>query len=185
MTEALTQALINPLPPADDIDKVNSIFEHVQEALGFVPDAVKLLGISPPLLETFVGNVGYFMGHPKLRAELLAMIRYLVSADANCKFCIDFNEGFLVNMGLDHDQVRAAREDPDKAPLPDNEKKLLKLALMAVSNPDSISQADINSANNLGWTDRDIFDAIAQASNNRALNYQLKSFNVTHQGVFA
>lgn len=37
----------------------------------------------------------------------------------------------------------------------------------------------------LGWSDRDIFDAIAQAANNRAFNFMLKTFKVHRQGTFA
>lgn len=95
------------------------------------------------------------------------------------------NEGFLVNAGMDLDAVRAARQDADQAPLPDNEKYLLKLALRALSDPDGIGERDIAAARELGWSDRDVFDAIAQAANNRAFNFMLKTFKVHQQGAFS
>jgi len=185
MSNTTNQALLNPAPPAGDEERVQAIFDQVQEAVGFVPDALRLYAISPPLLETFVGNVGYFLQHQTLRGELLAMIRYLVSAEVGCQFCIDLNEARLINAGLDQEAVRAAREDSDKAPLPEKEKALLGLALRAVINPDGIGETDLAAARELGWSDRDIFDAAAQAANNRALNFLLKTFKVEHQGVFA
>lgn len=35
-----------------------------------------------------------------------------------------------------------------------------------------------------GWTDRDIFDAVAQAASNKAFNYMLRTFKIEHQGAF-
>lgn len=185
MNDTIKHALLNPVPPVGEEERVEAIFSQVQETMGFVPDGLRLYAISPPLLEAFVGNGGYFRQHPSLRGELLAMIRYLVSAEVGCQFCIDLNEGMLVNAGLDQDRVRAAREDADKAPLPDNEKALLKLALRAVDDPDGIGKADLAAVRKVGWSDRDVFDAIAQAASNRAFNFMLKTFNVDQQGVFA
>lgn len=181
MPETTHQALLNPTPPVGDEARVTTILNKLQETLGFVPDGIRLYSISPPLLETFLGNVEYFMQHPRLRGELTAMIRYLVSSNANCHFCIDLNESFLLDMGLDQDAVRAARQDTDQAPLPDNEKSLLKLALKSVDNPDS---EDIEAVRDQGWNDRDIFDAVAQATSNRAFNYLLNTFKIERQGVF-
>lgn len=113
------------------------------------------------------------------------MIRYLVSAKAGCRFCIGKNEGLLVDADLDQDAVRAARRDTDKAPLPDAEKAPLELALRVVDDPDAIGEVDIAAVRELGWSDRDVFDAIAQAANNRAFNFMLKTFNIDQQGVFA
>jgi len=185
MNATTKQALLSPIPPVGEETRVQAIFDQVREAIGFVPDALRLYAVSPPLLEAFVGNVRYFLQHRTLRAELLAMIRYLVSAEVGCRFCIDLNEARLVDAGLDRDAVRAARKDIDKAPLPDSEKALLAIALRAVDEPDGICEADLAAARRLGWSDRDIFDAVAQACNNRALNFMLKTFKVDHQGALA
>ncbi len=177
--------LISPNAPSGEEKQVKSILNQVEQTLGFVPDGLRLYSISPPLLENFVSTMGYFRTHSVLRQELLAMIRYLASANAGCQFCIDLNEGFLVSMGIDLDDIRAARNDPQNAPLEANEKLLLKLALNSLDDPDSVSQTDMDAAHQQGWTDRDIFDSIAIAANNRAFNIMLKTFKIEHQGAFA
>jgi hypothetical protein len=91
----------------------------------------------------------------------------------------------LVNAGLDQDAIHAALDDIAKAPLPEHEKVLLELAVRAVEDPDGIGETDLGADRELGWSDRDIFDAVAQAANNRALNLMLKTSEVDHQGVFA
>jgi uncharacterized peroxidase-related enzyme len=182
----MTQApLIYPVTPAGESETVNAIFNMVEEHIGFVPDGLKLYSLSPPLLQNFAGNIGYFREGTALPAILTTMIRYLVSSAANCSFCVDMNESFLDQMGVDLDAVRAARDNPDLAPLNDMEKSLLKLALKSVENPESISEDEIKAVRAQGWSDRDIFDATVQAANNRAFNYILSTFKIHHQGAFA
>lgn len=182
----IQKALINPQPPVEYEKHVAEILTNIEQFMGFIPDGLRLYGISPPLLETFVGNISYFnMGGTNLPKVLTAMIRYLVSWDSGCHFCIDLNEGYLSNMGVDLDDVRKARNNPDIAPLNDHEKVLLKLALKAVNTPELIGESDLDRVREQGWQDRDIFDAVAQAANNRAFNYILRTFKIEQQGAFA
>ena len=173
-----TNTLIKPEVPTEDISKVNAIFNGIEEHLGFVPDGIRLYGVSPPLLESFVGAVGYFMGHQTLSQELLAMIRYLVSSDAGCSFCIDFNTGILMNQGKTAEQLQTAKENPDMAPLSDKEKVLLKIALAAIDNPEGVSQYDLQKAQNHGFSERDVFDVVAIAANNKAFTHVLRTFEL-------
>lgn len=180
-----TQPLITPHPPAGQEDHVAGLLGAMEERLGFVPDALRLYSFSPPLLETFIGNVSYFNGGANLDPRLMTMIRYLVSYQADCSYCIDLNETFLTGMGIPLDDVRAAREDVDAAPLPPRERLLLKLALKSVNDPDGVDEADLEAARAAGWTDRDVFDVVVQANNNSAFNNILRAFKIEHQGAFA
>ena len=179
------QPLLNPCPPIGEEARVDAVLGAIEQKLGFVPDGLRLYTFSPPLLENFVGNVGYFNSGDRLSPSLMAMIRYLVSWNSKCQFCIDMNEGFLSNMGVDIDQVRAARTNPEAAPVQEKERPLLRIALKSVLDPDSVSASDVEAARNIGWSERDIFDAVAQAASNRAFSQVLRTFKVEHQGVFS
>jgi uncharacterized peroxidase-related enzyme len=179
-------ALLYPQAPAGEEDRVNAILGNIEQHLGFVPDGLRLYSISPPLLESFVSNIAYFnMGGTKLPPALTAMIRYQVSWNAGCSFCVDMNEGFLTSMGFDLDTIRATRNNPEAAPLDPKEKALLKFAIKSVEAPEDISSADMDDMHRQGWRDREIFDAVVSAANNRAFNYILRTFNIEHQGAFA
>lgn len=182
---ANNKPLITPHAPAGEEGRVNSVFDAIKQHIGFVPDGVRLYSFSPALLENFVGNISYFNSGERLTPSLMAMIRYLVSWESKCHFCINMNEGFLTNMGLDLDAIRAARNNPEAAPLPAKEKPLLMLALKSVNDPESVNDQDIQAAKAQGWSDRDIFDVVAQAASNRAFNYVLRTFNVESQGAFS
>lgn len=179
------QPLLTPQPPVGEEARVAATLGAIEQRLGFVPDGLRLFGISPPLLESYVSNIGYFNSGERLSPVLMTMIRYLVSSSAKCTFCIDLNEGILWNMGVDVDTVRAARTNIEAAPVAEKEKPLLRLAIKSVTNPDSTTHADLEAARAHGWSDRDIFDVVAQAASNRAFNYVMRTFNVEHQGVFA
>ena len=181
----MTTALITPTIPEEDTEKVNAIFKGIEDHLGFIPDGLRLYGISPPVLGAFVTNIGYFMAHPTLSQELLATIRYLVSSKAGCTFCIDFNAGILTNLGKSTEELTAAQENPEKAPVTDAEKVILKIALASLDNPEGISRDDIQKGLDQGFSERDIFDAVVIAANNKAFTHVLRTFKIEHQGTFA
>jgi len=181
----IEKALISPVIPKGDEQRVAGILAAIEEHIGFVPDGLRLYSFSPPLLEAFVGNISYFNGGANIPPTLTTMIRYLASWQAECSFCINMNESFLLNMGIDHDAIRAARSNPKAAPLKENEIPLLLLALRSLDEAKAINQDDLEAVRKHGWSDRDIFDAVAQAASNRAFNTILKTFNVEMQGAFA
>lgn len=181
----MSQPLLNPRIAAENQDRVAALFSAIEERVGFVPDGLRLYGISPPLLENFMNSVGYFNTESALGPRLVAMIRYLVSYQANCSFCIDLNEGFLTAMGLDLDAIRGARESLEAAPVEARELPLLRLAVKAVGDPEHVSAEDVDACRAAGWDDRGIFDAVVAATGNRAFNMLLSAFKVEHQGAFA
>ena len=184
--QAIEHALIQPMVPAEDQRHIDEIFAGVKEQVGFVPDGLRLYSMSPPLLDSFINNIGYFnQGGTELPPTLTTMIRYQVSWNSECSFCVDMNELFLSNMGLELDAIRATRGNPDAVPFSEAEKALLKFAIQSVETPEQINQTDVDALKQLGWSERAIFDAAVQAANNRAFNYVLRTFNIEHQGALA
>lgn len=68
--------LIHPQLSNEEQAKVDEIFAGVEEHLGFVPDGLKLYSVSPPLLEAFLGALGYFLSHPSLGIEYLVSLGF-------------------------------------------------------------------------------------------------------------
>ncbi len=182
MTQA---ALITPALTDEEQAKVDNMFAGIKEHMGFVPDGLKLYSVSPPLLEAFLGSVGYFMAHPTFRQEFLATIRFLVASKSHCHFCIEFNEAMLSNLGVDINALHQALNDPDKAPLEKKEKALLKQVLKTLQDPESLNTKELDALKSEGWSAREIFEAILIGSNNRSFSIMLKAFNVESQGAFA
>jgi alkylhydroperoxidase family enzyme len=182
-TEA--HSLLDPRPPEAEGARVEAIIRPYAEMLGWIPAGLRLLGVSPPVLEHYVRGIDYFWTHPRLSPRLLTLIRYLVSARGHCEYCIDFNASLLLGEGLDQDAVHAARERPHEAPLADKDKALLLLVLKAVEHPHAVEEADLVQVRALGWSDRDIFEAVWHGAGNRAFGTVLSAFKVEHEGAFA
>lgn len=182
----MSNPLINPANvshSAEEQAQIDAVLKAVKELLGFVPAALQLYSVSPPVLHGFASVVGYFRTHETLPQGLLAMIRYLASDAAGCRYCVSMNETILTQtLGLDLERIRAARDDLELAPLPANEMPLLRLALKGVDNSDAVSADDLDAAKAEGWTDRDCFEVIAMAAQNRSLNLVLKSFDLEEEG---
>ncbi len=141
--------------------KVKEIYGQMQAAFGSVPNAMQIYSSSPALLANRWESIGYYMQHPTLSFNLLAIMRMLISEKTHCEYCIGFNEAMLINVGgLSHDQVAAIRKNPQAAPLSDKEKSMLLLVLKATSDSLSVNQADIAALKAQGWSEGEILDGL-------------------------
>jgi alkylhydroperoxidase family enzyme len=177
-----TEIRIDTTPPSGEESRVEAIMAPYAEMLGRAPGGLQMLGVSPPVLEHYAATIHYYMGHPRLSQPLLTFIRYLVSWRGDCTYCVDLNEAFLLGAGLDMDAIRAARRDPALAPLDEKEKALLIVSIDAVDHPESVTSERLDALRSLGWTDRDILDAVWHATLNRAFGRTAEAFGLPPDG---
>ena len=175
-------ARIDLQPPDEGRAQVEEILSHFGAALGSPPTALRLLGVSPPILGHYAGMVGYYMEHPRLRPPLTTLIRYLAASHSECDYCVDLNEAMLLDMGYSLDAVRAARADVAAAPLGGDERALLEAALQASRDPQWLTSERIAALRAHGWSDRDVFDAVWLAAMNHAFGQVVDAFGVTPDG---
>jgi len=177
--------LMQPTPLIVGEEPVEKRLGAAEEIMGFVPDPLLLMGMSPPILAEFTQFLGQYESHPRLNSNLLTMMRYLVAAKNDCKYCVTTSEGIMIERGMDLDALRRAQEDPSTVPLPEKEKVLLLLVLKIVLNADEVETADLEIAYAAGWEDRDIYEAANYTVRNYAVDLLLKAFKVDGQGAFA
>jgi alkylhydroperoxidase family enzyme len=175
-------AIISITPPEKAEGKLAELYASAEQFFGAVPNNVRLLGVSPAVLENQLYFAHYFMKHPTLSAPLLSMIRLLVSKACKSEYCDTFNVGLLQKFGFTPEQVEAARLDPQKAPLEEKEKSLLLLVLKATDDPKVVTAADLEKLRSLGWTDTDIFDAVAHGARAVATNIIFDTFKIESDG---
>ena len=176
--------LMKPIPPKGEEETVNNMLASAEEIMGFIPDPLQLMGVSPPILGEFTEFLGQYESHPRLSSNLLAMMRYLVAAKNECSYCVTTSEGMMIENGMELDDLRKAQEDPSTTPLPEKEKILLLLILKIVLNSDKVEHTDLEVAYKKGWTDRDIYEAANYTVRNFAVDLLLKAFKVDAQGAF-
>ena len=157
--------LIQTYTPENATGQVKEIYNQIESAFGSVPNALQVYSSSPALLARQWQQVGYYMQHPTLSFNLLAMIRMLISEKTHCEYCVGFNEAMLINMGgLTIEQVAAIKDNPHNAPISDKDKAMLLFVLKATSAAASVNQSDIAGLKAQGWSDGDILDGLSHGA---------------------
>ena len=175
--------LISTVSPDNATGPVKAVFDSAQQAFGMVPSALQLLAISPHQLESQFHNIGYYASHPNLSPKLLAMVRMLLAHTHNCSYCVDMNSALLVQSGLDSADLEKVRKNPFLAPLPEREKEMLLLILMAVNRSTEVNNEDLDVLRKHGYSDQDILDGIAHGANALALDLILNVFKLKSEIV--
>ena len=176
-------SLLELTPPEKAEGKLAELYAEAKAFFGSVPNNVRLYGVSPALLENQFQLIGHFAGHPTLSAQLLAMIRMLVASSTESSYCEGFNSGMLQQQKwFSAEQIEAAKKDPANAPLADKEKSLLLFVLKGAKDPHSVTADDIKALKDIGWSEADIFDALAHGSRATATNILFDAFKVQLDG---
>jgi AhpD family alkylhydroperoxidase len=172
-------SLLKTIEPEQAEGKVGEVYQGMNDAIGFIPNAIKMFSINPKMLEEQWHNLGYYIQHPTLSGKLFASIRMLVSVTHHCEYCIDFNAGMLLNqLGVTSEQLEAMKQNPENAPLDEKEKSLLVFVIKAVSDSNSVSEVDIQELRRQDCTDLEIFDALAHGARQVSGDILLNAFKV-------
>ena len=172
-------SIISTVAPEQATGQVAEIYAQMQQAMGRVPNAMQLYSASPDMLAMQWQYLGYNFQHPTLNLALLATLRMLVSQDHDCTYCIGFNEALLIGRaGFTADQTAATKRNPAEAPLPEKDKAMLLFVLKATRTPKTVVPQDLDVLRALGWTDRDIFDAVNHGARNIAADILFNTFKI-------
>ncbi len=178
--------LIVPKPPKGEEEFVKLMCKQAEEVMGFLPDPLLVMAMSPKILQEFAEFLSDYESHPRLSSDLLAVLRYLVAAKNDCKYCVTTSEAIMIDqMNIDLDDLRNAQDDPSTFPFPADKKTLLLLILKMVLDPDAVEKSDLEEAYKLGWTDTDIYEAANYTVRNLAVDLLLKAYKIDGQGAFA
>ncbi|MEJ2718702.1 MAG: hypothetical protein P8182_16495 [Deltaproteobacteria bacterium] len=171
-------ALLKLVPPENADGKLAQLYSITEEMFGAVPNNVRMLGVSPAVLENQLEFARYFRAHPTLSVTFLAMVRLLVAASTDSPYCEKLNTGMLAQLGVPANQAEALKGDPRSAPLSDKERALLTFVLRATKDPHGITAEDVQKLRELGWSDADIFDAVAHGARAMATNIIFDTFKL-------
>lgn len=172
-------SIIATVAPQDATGRTAEIYGEVEQALGRLPNAIRLFSASPAVLENQWQNTGYYFRHPTLGFPLLATIRMLVSLENGCDYCIGFNEALLIGRaGFTPEQTAAAKRNPADAPLGEKDKAMLLFVLKATATPKAVSRADLDALAALGWTEQEMLEAVYHGARNVAVDIMFNTFKV-------
>ena len=172
-------SIISTVAPEQASGAVAQVYEQVKQAFGRVPNAMRLFSVSPEIQAMQWQHTAYYFQHPTLGFPLLASIRMLVSQSNDCEYCIGFNEALLIERaGFTAEQTAAAKRDAAAAPLDPKDKAMLLFVLKATRTPKQVTAADVDALRRLGWTERDVFEAVYHGARNVAVDILFNAFGI-------
>ena len=158
---------------------VKEIFDEIQGAFGMVPNGIQLWSASPQALRTQWESIKVRMSKDQEDQKLHTIIRYLVSGESECTYCVGFNGGMLMRYyGVTQDELLAMSAKPSSAPLDEKNKALLVFAMKAIKDADAVSKEDINLLKKIGITEMEMFDIVHATSHMLVVNTLFKTFKV-------
>jgi len=160
------QSLISFTDTKDAKDDVKAVYDEITKAWGFVPIVLKQYSLNPKLLRTQWELYKELGNNKNFDPKMLTMMRMLIGESQDCEYCLGLNKGMLLNMfKVPMDEIVAISKDASSAKLNDKQKAMLLFILKAVKTPHDTNAKDIEALKKLGWSDKDIFEAVKSGTN--------------------
>ena len=148
------------VPVEDELPvEIRKLWGPSLEKLGFVPNVLRLFALRPSHLIAWNDHYDELMkgdsGLTKAERELIAVV---VSVTNDCAYCIAAHSAALRKLTKDPHFADVAQEDYTKASLEPRLRVMVDYAVKLTRTPQEMSEADVDSLREAGWTDEDIMD---------------------------
>lgn len=139
--------------------QLKRIYEKIKGTRGKVANIMKIHSLNPRSMETHLAlYVNLMFGQSKLSREEREIIATAVSSANNCDYCKLHHGEALNHYWKDKEKIQQFMEDPLGLDLPEKTKAMIQYALKLTKTPDQVSEEDVESLRNAGFSDRDILD---------------------------
>ncbi len=159
---------IQAVNPETATGKTKELLDDVKAKVGFVPNLMSTLAVSPVALEAYLQLSGTLSR--TLDAKSRELISLAVAETNGCEYCAAAHSTLGKMVGLTPDDILNARRGTAKNP---KHRAVVELAKTATLTRGKISQADYDDAIGAGLDEREITEIIA----NVALNVFTNTFN--------
>ena len=145
-------------------ERLEKILKKVKLVYGAVPPQIEFLGsIEADYLEEFLTSVLRIVKHPHINPDLFGFIRLHVAFKEEYPYCKMYNTKYLLAKGYTQEQLDKAIANIEAVPFDARHQVLASKAIKAIYESKSFTQEDFDSLYSLGWTQKDVFDAIEHA----------------------
>ena len=145
---------------ATQLSRINGVF-------GTVPNMFRAVANSPAALQSMWGAFGAF-ATGSLGAALTEQIAVAVADRNRCRYCLAAHTALGANAGLGHAELTAAQQARADDP---RTQGLLEFVVALVEQRGDVDGQSIERLRELGWSDGQIVETIAQVALNLFTNY--------------
>jgi len=148
----------------DQQEQLEKIFKKVKTIYGEVVPQMELLGnIEAEYLENFLKEAMRSLRHPQIDPDLFAFIRLHIAFREDYPYCKAFNTKLLLSRKYSQNQLDKAVEDIFSVPFDENHQALATFAIKSMYQSHLCIASDFESLYAMGWSQKDVFDAISHA----------------------
>ncbi len=165
---------INVVENQDANSEQAELFVAIKEALGSVPNFLKVFANSPAALKAFLGLHG-IAGDGSLDPQTRERIALALAEQNSCQYCLSAHTAIGKNAGLEGSEIEANRagssEDAKAA-------AAVVFARSLVEHTGDVTNAEIQAVRDAGYSDSDIVEIITHVGMNILTNILAKTSRV-------
>jgi uncharacterized peroxidase-related enzyme len=158
---------IRPLDPKSASGKTKQMFDDMQAKFGMVPNLFRVLANAPAALEAYVNFTAALAGGT-LDTKVQEQIGLTVADSNLCDYCLSAHIFMGGKIGLTQEEITDAIRARAANPKTD---ALLKLARSIIVQRGEISDSELECAHDVGLTDDEIVELVANVVLNIFMNY--------------
>ncbi len=155
-------AYINLCKYEDMAPEIQERAKPILEKTGKLGEIFELLALDKDLYfatDAMVQN--FLLKETLLPYSTKERIALLISLENNCKMCVDVHKNIAKMLGMSEEQVEETLKGVDNINCSDKEKELLKFCIKSSQKDNyKITQEDIDTIKNVGWSDKEILEAV-------------------------
>ncbi len=160
-------ARITPVDPQTVQGKARELLDAVKAKLGIIPNMMRAMVVSPPVLEGYLGFSGA-LAHGVLPARVREQLALDVGEANHCEYCVSAHSLLSKRAGLTDQEVVDSRRGVSADPKTD---VLLRFARTVVAKHGIVDDADVAAVKDAGYGDAELAEIVAQVALNTFTNY--------------
>ncbi|MCF8715081.1 carboxymuconolactone decarboxylase family protein [Joostella atrarenae] len=158
---------IKTLNPETTTGKSKELFDAVQKKLGFVPNLLKVLGNSPATLETYL-TLGSLTEKGNFKHKVREQLALTIAETNNCDYCLSAHSKIGSGHGLTAEEINKNRKGTSEDA---KIEALLQFTKKVTENKGVVSDADLKTFKDAGYTDEDVLEVVLNVVANTLTNY--------------
>jgi len=145
-------------------ERLEKLYKKIKIVYGTVPPQMTFLGnIEATYLEEFLVMILRIAKHPHIDPNLFTFLRLHIAFREDYAYCKMFNMKMLQSKGYAQELQDEVIANISNVPFDEKHKALALFAIKAIYESKLCIQSDFDALYEMGWTQRDVFDAIEHA----------------------
>jgi uncharacterized peroxidase-related enzyme len=135
----------------------------ILEKSGQLGEIFKLMAIDEKIYFATDGMIQkYLLDETFLSYEIKEAIALIISKENGCKMCVDVHKSIAKMLGLSDEKIEEILNGVDAMNNSDKDKALLNFCIRAAQKDSyKILKEDIDSLKDMGWSDKEILEAVS------------------------